>query len=47
MHKRVCKNKESCYVIMPSEDTKIIEFIQYQKSDKASFTIYTDLECIT
>ena len=31
---------------MPSEDTKILEFNQYQKSDKAPFTIYADLECI-
>ena len=32
---------------MPSEDTKILEFNQYQKSDKAPFIIYADLECIT
>ena len=31
---------------MPFEDTKILEFNQYQKSDKASFIIYTDLECL-
>ena len=31
---------------MPSEDTKILEFNQYQKSDKAWFIIYADLECI-
>ena len=31
---------------MPSEDSKILEFIQYQKSDKESFIIYGDLECI-
>ena len=30
---------------MPSEDIKIKEFNQYQKSDKASFIIYADLEC--
>ena len=30
---------------MPSEDTKILEFNQYQKSDKAPFIIYADLEC--
>ena len=29
-----------------SEDTKILEFNQYQKSDKALFIIYVDLECI-
>ena len=31
---------------MPSEDTKILEFNQYQKSDKATFFIYADLGCI-
>ena len=31
---------------MPFEDTKILEFNQYQKSDKAPFLIYADLECI-
>ena len=29
---------------MPSEDTKILEFNQYQKSDEASFIIYSDHE---
>ena len=31
---------------MPFEKTKILEFNQYQKSDKAPFIIYADLECI-
>ena len=31
---------------MPSDDTKILEFKQYQKSDKAPFIIYADLESI-
>ena len=31
---------------MPSEETKILEFNQYQKSDRASFVIYEDLECL-
>ena len=31
---------------MISEDTKILEFNQYQKSDKTSFIIYVNLECI-
>ena len=29
---------------MPSKDTKILEFNEYQKSDKAPFIIYADLE---
>ena len=44
--KEVCQNKDFCNVIMPSEDTKILEFNQHQKSDKAPFIIYADLECI-
>ena len=31
---------------MPPEDTKILEFDQYQKSDKSPFIIYGDLECV-
>ena len=29
---------------MPSEDTKILEFDQYQKSDKKPSIFYEDLE---
>ena len=31
---------------MPSEDTKLVDFNQYQKSDKTPFIIYADLECL-
>ena len=31
---------------MPSEDVKILEFDQFQKSEKAPFIAYGDLECI-
>ena len=31
---------------MPSEDTEILEINQFQKSDKAPFIIYPNLECI-
>ena len=31
---------------MPSEDTEILEFNQYQKYDKAPFIIYVDLQYI-
>ena len=33
-------------VVMPSKDTKILEFNKHQKFDKASFIIYADLECL-
>ena len=45
-HKKVCENKYLCNVIMLSEGTETSELNQYQKSDKASFIIYKDLECI-
>ena len=45
-HKRVCGKKDYCKFIIPSEDNKILEFNQSQKSDKAPFIIYVDLECI-
>ena len=32
---------------MSSKDTKILEFNQYQKSDKAPFVTYAALECLT
>ena len=46
MHKRVCQNKGFCNVIRFSEDTYILEFNKKQKSDKAPFIIYADLEKI-
>ena len=46
LHKKVSENEDFCNVIMPSEDTKILEFNQYQKSDKAPFIIHAYLECI-
>ena len=45
-HKKACKNKDFWNVVMPSEATKILEFYQYQKSDKAPFVIYADCECL-
>ena len=33
------KRKDFCNVAMPSEDTKTLEFNQYQKSDKALFVV--------
>ena len=41
-HKKVCQNKDFCNIVKPPEDTKILEFNQYQKSDKARFTIYAN-----
>ena len=35
--KKVFEYKDFCNVIIPSENTKSLEFNQYQKSDKAPF----------
>ena len=43
-HKKVYENKDLFNIVMPSEDTKILEPNQYQKSDKASFIIYAYLD---
>ena len=46
-HKKVCKNIDIWSIVMFFENTKtIIEFNKYQKSDKAPFIFYTDLECL-
>ena len=46
-HKKVCENKYFCNVVVPSEDTEILEFNHYQKSYKSPFVIYAGLECLT
>ena len=40
------ENKDFCNIAMLSENTKILEFNQYQKSNKEPFIIYADLECL-
>ena len=41
------KNGYFCNVAMPSENTKILEFNQYQKSNKTPFIINADRESLT
>ena len=45
-YKNLREDKDFCNVAIPSEGTKILEFSQYQNSDKAPFVIYADLECL-
>ena len=47
MHKRVCKNEDFSSIIISSDETETLELNQHQKSDKAPFIVYADLECIT
>ena len=43
-HEKVCNYY--CYVEMPSEDNKRINYKHEEKSMKAPFSIYADLECL-
>ena len=45
-NKKVRENEPFCNVIMLSDNTKLLELKQSQKSDKAPFINYADLECI-
>ena len=45
-YKKVYEIKKIFYVIMPSENTKILEFSQCQKSDKAPLIIHADFDYI-
>ena len=39
-------HKDFCYLIIRFSKTKLLEFNQFQKSDKVPFIIYANLECI-
>ena len=39
-HEKVCKNKNFCGTVMPSEKHNILEFSQYMKSDKIPYIIH-------
>ena len=41
---KICEYKDFCSIVIPSEDTTMLEFNQYQKSIKATFIIYADCE---
>ena len=45
-HEKVCKNHDYCYVEMLDEDNKILKYNHGEKSSKALFMIYGDLECL-
>ena len=44
-HERVCNNHDYCHVDMPKEHEKI-KYLPGEKSLKAPFIIYADLECL-
>ena len=45
-HEKVCKNKDFCGIVMPSEDDKLLEFNQYMKLGKMPYFIYGDTESL-
>ena len=47
VHKKVCENHDYCYVQMPNEENKILEYKENQKSKKAQFVIYSDYSELT
>ena len=44
--KKVCENKYFYNIVISSEETKILEFNQYQNSDKVPFLIYAYRDCL-
>ena len=45
-HQKLCGNKKFEGFVIPSEDTKILEFHQYEKSEKVSAIMYADFESL-
>ena len=45
-YERVCNNHDYCHIDMPEEGKNILKYTPREKSLKAPFIIYTDLECL-
>ena len=45
-HERLCNDHDNCQVEMPDEDNKKLKYNHGEKSLKAPFMIYADLECL-
>ena len=45
-HEEICNNHNSCHIEMPKWGEKILKYNIGEKSLKASFAIYLDLECL-
>ena len=45
-HERLCGNNDYCHVEMPTKDNNTLKYNHGEKSLKAPFTIYADLECL-
>ena len=44
--KEICNNHDSYHIEMPKQAGKILKYIHGEKSLKAPFAIYLDLECL-
>ena len=44
--KKICKNKDSCGTVMPTEKNKILKFNEYMESDKMPYIIQAALESL-
>ena len=44
IHKKMCENHDYCYVQIPKNENKIVEYKHSQKSKRAPFVNYSDLE---
>ena len=45
-HERLCGKHDYCHIVMPKEDEKILKYYHREKSLKAPFTIYAEIECL-
>ena len=45
-HEKVCNDHDYCYVEMPNDNNKILKCNHGEKSLKAPFMIYADLQCL-
>ena len=43
-HGKLCKNKDFCGIVLPSEKGNILELNQYMKPDKMPYIVYADIE---
>ena len=45
-HEKICKDHDFCHVKMANEKNKILKYNPGEKSLKAPFVVYADLECL-
>ena len=45
-HKKICENRDSRHVEMPTKDNNTFKYNQGEKSIKLPFVVYADLECL-